>query len=68
MKTVKEWFESIKDEDVRQRALANCMPDLIDTTDLSLDEALIRNIDFRNTPEGVDYWWEQYEKAINNQL
>lgn len=66
MKTVKEWFESIKDEDVRQRALANMInPDFYA---YSLSRAFFWGISYGNTDEGDDYWNEQDQKALNNEL
>ena len=68
MKTVKEWFESIKDEDIRRRALANCDASELEDEEPSLHEALLVGFLWGKTPEGVAYWSEQHEKAKRNEL
>lgn len=68
MKTVKEWFESIKDEDVRRRALANCDPNYLHCECLSLATAIGVSFAWGDTDKNSDYWLEQYNKALNNEL
>lgn len=65
MKTIKEWFKSIKDEDVSQRALDNIM---INAQTDSLANAIALSFNWDESYEGFDYWKSQYEKAKNNEL
>ena len=66
MKTVKEWFESIKDEDVRQRALA-CY-DGVCPHAVNLSHAIWIGFNWDATDEGINYWYAQMIRAEKNEL
>lgn len=68
MKTVKEWFESIKDEDVRQKALANMLDSECNTPKTSLGNAIFGGFYWDKSKEGMNYWYAQMIRAENNEL
>jgi hypothetical protein len=57
-KTIKEWLETIKDENTRQRALANSYPELENDYSDSLADALSNSFVWGNSPEGFNFWYD----------
>lgn len=68
MKTIKEWFESIEDETIREKALANLINDMSEIPEKSLSEALVGSFSWTKSPEGFNYWYSVYNEAYNNNL
>lgn len=66
-KTIRQWFETIKDYDVKNRALLNCPSFNIDKKVENLCYALM-SFAWTDTPEGYKYWNAQYQKALNDEL
>lgn len=58
--TVKKYLESIEDQDVRGRALANMDSEKENDQVKSLEHALYWAFKFHRAPEGYDYWIKIY--------
>lgn len=73
-KTVKEWFETIEDNEVKEKALSNLdnpnaypYPKEVCET---LSEAILNGFSWRFTAEGYEYWDEicnKYEKPTTHE-
>ena len=55
-KTAQEWFETIKDEQIKKRAIANINPFFSEELHGSLHNALGNAFIWAETPEKYDYW------------
>jgi len=55
-KTIKEWFESIEDPELREKALKNLEPEKVNVKSSTLSSALWTGFEFSNTPEGYAFW------------
>lgn len=62
MKTTREWYNELPN-DIKIKALANTKWTTIDSSDASLPQALLGAFVWSDTPEGMDYWSEVYDKA-----
>lgn len=64
MKTIKQWLESIEDQEVREKALANAdeveLPKIAETQRIAVSMAFV----WSNTPEGLDYWGYMYDNIL----
>lgn len=58
-KTIKEWFESVEDEDLRKKLLSNMDEEDQDNEEPSLLEAIRGSFIWNDTPEGHEYWISQ---------
>lgn len=56
MKTIKEWFETIPDSKIRQKALNNLGKSFDPSEKESLREAFYYAFAWEFSPEGHDYW------------
>lgn len=71
-KTIKEWFESIQDPEIRQKALANMDEKEKDRKVGSLKEAIRIGFDWQPSPEGYVFWedislnYKQVEDTTNS--
>lgn len=67
-KTVKEWLESIKDEEVRAKALAN-MDGNNDNDEVHyLSTAIFKAFNWAETVEGATYWRDIFQDAHEREL
>lgn len=55
-KTIREWFETIKNKDVRQRAFANTNEDRLEHSASKFSYALSFAFTWASTKEGHKYW------------
>jgi len=62
MKTTREWYNELPN-DIKIKALANTKWTTIDSNDASLSTALLAAFVWADTPEGIDYWSEVYDKV-----
>jgi hypothetical protein len=63
-KTIKEWFLSIEDPEIRYRALYNLSKKDGDKIVGSFNEAIDNGFKWKWTPEGFDYWGKISEMEI----
>jgi hypothetical protein len=63
-KTIKEWFLSIEDPEIRNRALNNMDDKDRDRIVESLEKALENGFEWNPTPEGYEYWDKISEGGI----
>jgi hypothetical protein len=63
-KTIKEWFLSIEDPEIRNRALNNMDDKDRDRIVESLEKAIRNGFDWQLTPEGYEYWDKFSEMEI----
>jgi hypothetical protein len=55
-KTTKEWFDTIPDPEIRERALANIDENAKDEKEPSLVLALTNGLYWKNPEEGLQFW------------
>jgi hypothetical protein len=67
MKTTREWYNELPN-DIKIKALANTKCTTIDSNDASLSEALLGAFLWADTPEGMNYWGEVYDKVKRDEL
>jgi hypothetical protein len=65
-KTIKEWFESIEDPEIRNKALANMDEKERDRVVYSFKEAIRNGFDWQPTPEGYEYWDKISQGGLND--
>jgi hypothetical protein len=63
-KTIKEWFDSIQDPEIRNKASNNMDDKDRDRIVGSLKEAIRNGFDWQLTPEGYEYWDKFSEMEI----
>lgn len=71
MKTAKEWFDLIKDPDLRNKAIKNKLQQNTDRRNIKYDSlhmAITCSFSFSSTPEGSIYWSGVYENAIKGRI
>lgn len=68
--TILQWLHTIKDPEVKQRAINNAFAwkefhgnEIED----SLSEAIIRAFRWRDTPEGLEYWVSYYNSLFQSE-
>jgi len=61
-KTIKDWFESIKDPIIRRNALKNMKNP--DQTEETLQFALACSFSWVDSPEGMDYWSDIHNEFL----
>ena len=66
MKTTREWYNELPN-DIKIKALANTKWTTIDSSDASLSQALLSAFVWADTPEGMDYWSEVYDKVSDDE-
>jgi hypothetical protein len=65
-KTRKEWFDTIKDPEIRAKAFANTKPLLLDNSTWdSLDDSLSAAFVWENSPEKHKFWFD-FTARLNN--
>lgn len=57
---IKEWYETITEEEVREKALDNLREETADVEEPSLDWAIFGGFPWVDTPEGYDEWEKVY--------
>jgi hypothetical protein len=67
-KTIKEWFESIEDIEIRNRALVNMDEKDRDRKVYSFKEAIRGGFDWQPTPEGYEYWDKISQGGLNDSI
>jgi hypothetical protein len=55
-KTIKEWFETIEDPEIRAKAIANTNPDRLALSNDSLVSSLYDAFAWNRSPEKHQYW------------
>lgn len=65
MKTIKEWFETIQDEEVRERALRNIK--YSNEEAINLAAAIGNGFKWSYTSEGHRYWMKIRERILNGE-
>lgn len=60
MKTIRDWFETIADSDIRKRAIKNTSKHVLNIEKPSLGIALSSAFAWTETPEGYAYWIDIY--------
>lgn len=65
MKTVRDWISEIKNEEIRTKALNNMQKQHCQGRHIvhDLGDALLGAFVFRNSDEGLEYWWKLYLKC-----
>jgi hypothetical protein len=66
MKTIKEWFESIEDPQIRNRALRNLDKKDRDGKVGSLENAIRMGFDWQHSVEGYEYWDKFCDGGLND--
>ena len=61
-KTVKEWFELLPIE-IREKAISNTKPHLLESTDFKLSMAICGAFNWNESPEGHDFWEKIEDRA-----
>lgn len=61
-KTIREWFELLP-TDIRNKAISNTKPHLLETTDFKLYTAICGVFNWNESPEGHDFWEEIEDRA-----
>ncbi len=56
MKTIKQWYIEIEDEEVREKALKNLNPIESTTFETFLSRALHQGFDWHESSEGFGFW------------
>ena len=60
MKTIKQWFETFEDAEIRKRALDNMVEEWGSVEQKGIRSSLLGGFDWANTKEGVGYWKKIY--------
>jgi hypothetical protein len=64
-KTIKEWFETIEDPEIRAKAFANTRPCDLKIESYSLWGSLPNAFIWISSPEGYEYW-SNFRATLNN--
>ena len=64
-KTIKEWLESIEDENIKKQALTNMSDSVKGIAVDNIPKALISGFDWSESPEGITYWVMITEKELS---
>jgi hypothetical protein len=65
-KKIKDWFLSIEDPEIRNRALVNMNEKEKDRVVESFRKAIIMGFDWQLSPEGYEYWDKISEGGLND--
>lgn len=68
MKTIKQWFESVKDEKLRKELLENMDEIYQDIKYDSFTDAMRAAFYWEKTQQGSEYWLTVIEQALNNEI
>lgn len=67
MKTIKDWLNTIADDEIREKALKYCLHDDV-TEPESLSDAIKCAFDWLGSPEGLFYWVKISDQAATGKL
>lgn len=68
MKTIRQWFESVKDEKLRNELLENLFDGSSDKKVNCLSSAIFNGFMWRKASKSRKYWINIHNKAFNNEI
>ena len=56
MKTIKQWFETFEDAEIRKRALRNADAKYQYDAEETIKQAILGGFNWNDTDEGIEFW------------
>ncbi len=67
MKTIDDWFNGIKDKEIKEAAFGNTSKNKLLSEVESLADAIDGAFEWVESDEGDDYWGEIWDRAIDGE-